>query len=138
MTVWIQRHDFTSTELGDTTVEGTMNQLKITDWAAEDRFASERQIAGEEFCPAGIGWVHRSGTILHLCPDGSGRMMLHYHHPITRRIFGLFPRSRQGTVTVESVPVADAESIIRLHYSNRSDAILEVTKRWLDGGTGEF
>jgi len=129
MNVWIQRHDFNSTDLADTTVDNALNQFETTDWATEDRLASRKQDPGEEFCSAGIGFVHPSGTILHLCPDGSGRMMMHYHYTISRRILGVFPKSTQETVTIESVPEHEAESMIRLHYSNNSDAILEAAKR---------
>jgi len=54
---------------------------------------------------------------------------MHYHYTISRRILGIFPKSTQETVTIESVPEHEAESMIRLHYSNNSDAILEAAKR---------
>jgi hypothetical protein len=135
MTVWIQRHDFSSRDLDDTTVDGALGQFEITDWAAEDQLATEKENAGEEFCSAGIGFIHPSGSILHLCPDGSDRMMIHYHYPIAKRILGLFPTLKQETVTLESVPGTEAESLIRLHYSNNSDAILEAAKRIEQAGS---
>jgi hypothetical protein len=123
MDVWIQRHDPSSIDCDDTSIEGALNHLNTTDWGDENRLGSEVQSNGGECCPAGIGFVHPALSILHLCPDGAGRMMLYYHYPIQRRILGLIPTTRQATLTLESIAIAEAESLIRLHYSNDSDAI---------------
>ncbi|MCB1087836.1 MAG: hypothetical protein KDM63_12375 [Verrucomicrobiae bacterium] len=83
MKLWIQRHDFSSEEIDGITVESVLERLRNTDWQAESRLAAEKAAEGVEVCPAGLGLVHPSGSILHLCPDGSGGMMLHYQYPIT-------------------------------------------------------
>lgn len=60
MNVWIQRHDFNSTDLADTTVDNALNQFETTDWATEDRLASRKQDPGEGFVLRGLDlFIHQ-------------------------------------------------------------------------------
>ncbi len=117
MTVWIQRHDLSSENLEDTSVESVISVLKDFDWVGERQKEKAARDSGKDHCPAGIGIIHDDGQILHVVPADDGTSMCHYHYPVKqRKILGIFRKKPlQQTMTFTDVAEKDLLSTIRAH-----------------------
>lgn len=76
---WIQQADYTSTEYDPVDVGTAIRILRSHDWPAALEFEREREAAGLETCPPGIGFVADQNRILHICPGRGGTALVHYH-----------------------------------------------------------
>jgi hypothetical protein len=81
---WIQRADFSATEYDPVEVAEGVRAFETHDWRRELDLYSELEGAGAECCPPEIGFMDASGDILHICPDGNGRAMVHSGAAIDR------------------------------------------------------
>ena len=97
MKVWIQHADFSEQEF-DLDLASTLRKLEDVDWQAE--LAMEKKLAqsGDANCPPGLGIVHPSDRILHICPNPSGALV-HFYYP--QKVMGLF--NRQKSLTLQHV-----------------------------------
>ena len=119
---WIQRADFSTTEHGSVREQEAVDAFRRHDWGAETALARRLEASGTESCAPGIGFVAEPDHFLHVCPDGN-TAVVHYHFEEQRRVLGLFPSRRSRLLTVESVPLATAEELIRLFVSGQADAV---------------
>ncbi len=126
MTVWLQRHDLSSEDLEDTSMESVISILKDFDWKAESQKAEDARKSGHDFCMAGIGMIHEDGQILHVLPANDETSMCHYHYPVKqRRILGIIgKKSRQQTISFKGVAEKDLLSTIRAHYQGNHGQVM--------------
>jgi hypothetical protein len=115
MQCWLQRGDYTATEYGATDVATAIRLLNSHDWLAELAFESERNAAGMETCPPGIGFVADASRILHICPARDGTALVHYHFEESRlrvRTMPLYLRAAviliTATLAMRLLPSGDA------------------------------
>jgi hypothetical protein len=106
MNAWLQRHDLSAEEFEIPDAAAAKELLRGFDWAAE----RTREVHGSgETCLAGLGLVVAPGHILHICPGGDGRSLVHYHFPKRQRFSVLASRvSRTWT----EVPSEEVERMI--------------------------
>lgn len=76
---WLQRADYTSTEYDAVDAATAVRILDLHDWRAELEFEREREAAGLETCPPGIGFVADANRFLHICPGRDATALVHYH-----------------------------------------------------------
>lgn len=126
MKVWVQKHDFSSVDLDDGSMEASIEAMAAVDWADEGRLAEAAERDGRDCCPAGIGWVAEDGRILHLMPNGEGTMNISYIFPRRKKsFFGLVNSQGQGDLWLENIPCEGLQAILRDHYDGAHSAILE-------------
>ena len=116
MQAWIQTHDFSSHELDIPDAALAKRALHEFDWSAE----LDLQASREESCDPGLGLVFGDGHILHLCPRGQQRYMIHFHSPPKRRFF-----ARPRTLTMRDVSVGNAEQMIDAFFQRDFDVITQ-------------
>ncbi len=127
MTVWLQRHDLSSEDLDDSSMESVISLLQSFDWQTEiQKEKKERESGGMNCCPAGIGMVHDEGQILHVVPTDSSDSMCHYHFPVRHRKFlGIFGKTvHQETLSFEDIEKKDLLPIIRAHYQGNHGQVM--------------
>ena len=91
---WIQRADLSATDYGPVEAVDAVRAFETHDWRRELDLYSELVSAGAECCPPGIGFVEPGADILHICPSGDGRAMVHYHFTARRQLLGFVPLLR--------------------------------------------
>ena len=116
---WIQRANFVSTEYDPVNVEGALHAFMAHDWRAELELVSK----DAESCPPGIGFMDPNGSILHVCPYGDGRSLVHYHAKTVSKLLGIIPISRSAVHTKQHVSESDVHELIRSFF-NRDHAQL--------------
>jgi hypothetical protein len=75
---WLQRADLTSTQHEPVDVDTAIQVLHSHDWRAELELERERESAGFESCPPGIGFCSATDQILHICPGPDGSALVYY------------------------------------------------------------
>jgi hypothetical protein len=110
MQVWIQHADYSQEEF-DLDLRSTLNKLDGVDWPAE--LAREQQLAksGADSCPPGLGIVHPTDRILHICPAPSGAQV-HFHFP--HKALGFL--KRQKSITLEGVRQEQIERCVQAFF----------------------
>ena len=73
----------------------------------------ELDSAGKEHCPAGIGLVHESGRILHICP-GTITAIYHFHAP--KKFLGVIPAGTR-TITHEEYNLANLPALLTSYFN---------------------
>ena len=63
---WIQQADYSATDHDPVDLTRAIHTVQSHDWQAELQLGQEREAAGWESCPPGIGFVG-DGRILHIC-----------------------------------------------------------------------
>lgn len=124
---WIQRADFTATEEVAIDHVGAVELLSSHDWRSEWRLLREREAAGLETCPPGIGFTATRQRILHICPGDDGRALVHYHFTEPRRWLGLIPINATIVRTNPAVESSQLREFVRRFY--------ECDHAWLSGTT---
>jgi hypothetical protein len=76
---WIQRADFSATDYEPTNVATAIGVFEVHRWDDELELQSALENQGRACCPPGIGFVDPDGPILHVCPAGDGRSLVHFH-----------------------------------------------------------
>ena len=113
MKAWIQKHDFTSQEFEAPDSSYAKRVLGEFDWLAELNQQAEE---GTETCDPGLGLVMEDGHILHLCPNGRKRHLIHFHFPRKNRFSALILGGLQ-TETLFNISLEKAEQMIDAFYS---------------------
>ena len=126
MTVWLQRHDLTSEDLTDSSMDSAVSTLESFDWQDEIEKEIAAEKAGEDRCPPGMGLIHEEGQILHIIPTENGRFFCHYLYPTKQRKFlGLFGKAiRQENITFKDVEKKDLLPTIRAHYQGNHGQVM--------------
>jgi hypothetical protein len=75
---WIQRADFTSTDLGPVSLAEALVILHEHDWKAELGYETALETDAKENCPPGIGFVTKNQHQLHICPRRDGTADCYY------------------------------------------------------------
>lgn len=115
---WIQRADFTTTEHSAIDSARAVEVLSAHDWAGEWRLLGDREAAGLETCPPGIGFTAAPGRILHVCPGDDGRALVHYHFAEPSRWLGFIPSTAAVVRTNPSVEVSQLPEFVRRFYED--------------------
>ena len=124
---WIQRADFVATEHGGVDCVRAFEIFKTHNWQEEQRLLKEREAAGQETCPPGVGFTAAPGHILHICPGENGSALVHYHFLEPRRRLG-FIRSTAPTVRSNpAVPFSDIAEFLRRFYDDDHVWLVERT-----------
>jgi len=126
---WIQRADFSATDYSAVEVGDAVRAFDGHDWRRELELYSELESAGADCCPPGIGFVDSGGDILHICPSGNDRAMVHYHFTATRRLLGLIPMSRAIVETRQDVTRRQVLELIEFFFQGRHDWMLQTLGR---------
>ena len=122
MKVWLQRSDFSSEDLPDPSIEFASEALASFGWQAEiDKEATAAQ-KGEECCPAGMGFIHKDGPILHVIPRESGKYDVCYMFSERKKIL-FFNVSRSLAPYVHDVSRATVQAMIEAHYAGQHDEV---------------
>ncbi len=124
---WIQRADFAATEHEAIDSVRAVELLSAHDWPGEWRLLREREAAGLETCPPGVGFTAASGRILHLCPGDDGRALVHYHFAETRRRLGFISSSAAVVRTNSTVVMAQLPEFVRRFYDDDHAWLIERT-----------
>ena len=76
MNVWIQSFDYSSTTHEDIDRSAALNLFKDYDWDTE--LIKQRKLieSDADNCPPGIGFMHPTGHVLHICPTGNGKNII--------------------------------------------------------------
>ena len=114
-TAWLQRHDFSSEELGNMSKTEMLAAFDSVDWRAERSQGNEDD--PNKNCPPGFGIV-LGGNILHLCPYDDNNMFFHIHYETDARFFGIVPIKRKRSHYVESCPISHAPKVISYFMMN--------------------
>jgi hypothetical protein len=125
---WIQRADFTASDHLARDAVGATDLLRNHDWTGEWRLAKEREAEGLETCPPGVGFTNGEGGILHVCPNDTGRAMVHYHFREQRRWLGLVPHSALVTRTNPAVDWSQLPEFVRRFYGGDHTWLVEETE----------
>lgn len=117
MKVWVQHADFSEDEF-DFDLASTLSKFEDVDWPAELAMQQKLVESGGENCPPGLGIVHPTERILHICPNPSGTLV-HFHYP--QKLMGIF--SRQKSVTLENVRPDQIKRFIHAFFDQEWDLI---------------
>jgi hypothetical protein len=120
---WIQRADFSASDHEAADSQDALRVLRNHDWREEWRLQAEREAAGREHCPPGIGFTARDGPILHVCPMVSGKSMVHFH-PARRKFLDFVRRPGTTVHTKRDVEEAEIVELIQWFFAERHDWIL--------------
>lgn len=122
-TAWLQRHDFSSIELGNFSPEGILAAFDGVDWQFElSQFDAD---SPDRSCPPGFG-IKLGGNILHLCPFDTRNMFFHIHYEAPTRFLGIVPFRRKRSHYVESHPVRRAHRVISQFLETDLEPILGI------------
>ncbi len=122
---WIQRADFSATDHSAVAVADAVRALEGHDWDRELALYAELESAGADCCPPGIGFVDPGGDILHICPTGNGRAMVHYHFTSTGKLLGLLPVPRSMVETRYDLHRSTVVELIGFLFEGRHDWMLQ-------------
>ena len=125
MDAWLQSADFSTRDL-DLDADGAIRTLASHDWLAETAWSKRLEAEGKESCQAGLGLNRADEHCLHICPNGTGTAVVHWH----RQVRGIF-RKRVSVEMYEDVPMSRAQAAIRAYYGE-DDAEVE---RLLEGAS---
>ena len=127
MDAWLQSADFSTRDLApDLDAEGAIRTLSSHDWLAETALSKRLESAGKESCEAGLGLTRADEQSLHICPNGTGTAVVHWH----RQARGIF-RKRVRVEMYEDVPMSRAQAAIRAYYREDDDEV----ERLLEGAS---
>lgn len=123
MNLWIQRHDFTSEEKSDATLELAMKALLEFNWLEE---LEKRLPLKGGACDPGLGLVAEDDSILHICPQSKDDCYVHYHYSVDKKILGFIPTKSPETYHIKKCSISTAQDLIRFHFEGKRGAILEI------------
>jgi hypothetical protein len=115
---WLQSCNFKCEEFKDISNEKALELFEKHDWAFEQNQQNELDKRGEESCDAGLGIIHEKGHILHVCPDGKGINMIHYHFKDVAKFLGVFHIRKESNQTIENLSNDDVRDHINKFYEN--------------------
>jgi len=128
MNVWMQMHDLSHADLPDGSIESAIRALSEFDWNSESLKEEQAAASGAETCPPGMGFVSGDSRILHIMPSSHSRSHYHYHFPVTRKLLGFIPSTRQATISVRQLPDQHRPAIIQHHYAGNHEAVVELLR----------
>jgi hypothetical protein len=121
---WIQKADFSAEEFASATASEAIDIIHHHDWNRELALRFEREAAGKEFCDPGIGFIASDGRILHICPVNDRSAYFHYHFPVSTKILGLIPRTRQVTSSNMSIQQERLSEVVEKFFQGDHDWLL--------------
>ena len=124
---WIQRADFTATEYEAVDSVRAVELLSAHDWPSEWRLLREREAAGLETCPPGVGFTAAPGRILHVCPSDDGRALVHYQFTESERWLGFIPSSAVIVRTNSAVEIPRLPEFVRRFYADDHAWLMDMT-----------
>lgn len=131
---WIQRHDYTcKDEVTNISVDEAIRAFQTYDWDKERSSVVEG--SGDRDCPAGIG-IHNghddrenpTPQLLHVCPYDESSVFMNIHVPVTKKILGIFPSTREVVYYVERYPIEEVPDVIRLFFQDDIPQLLQRTQ----------
>ena len=111
---WIQKADLSSQDYSTQTIEEIARVFETHDWDSELALQKALEERREDSCPPGLGVVPGDGRILHVCPNGDGTAIVHYHFEVSTRILWMIPTTKTEIATASSVPVDSIARVFRL------------------------
>jgi hypothetical protein len=121
---WIQHADFLATDHEPVDVAEALRLMATHPWEDELALGAGRENSGLESCPPGIGFVAPGGELLHVCPTGDGRALVHYHAASRGGLPGLVRGHRTAVHTRESMLLAEVGELIHFLFHGQGDSIL--------------
>ena len=122
-TAWLQRHDFSTEELGELTKTEMVTAFRGLDWAAE--LARSNDSDADQTWPPGFG-INQGANILHLCPFDARHMFFHLHYEGDAKFLGVFPTRKKRSHYVENHPLQSAHIVISDFMDNNFAPILGI------------
>ena len=123
MDMWIQLHDFSSSEKNDVNVEQAKEAFSTFDWKSEIDAVNQTK---EDTCDAGIGLVAPDHSILHICPIDLNSCYVFYSYKTSTKLLGFIPIKRMKDHWIESVTFSEALKLIESHFNGNQEAILKM------------
>lgn len=127
---WIQKHDYSSIEETDVSVNEAIDAFKSFDWGNELK-SIEDDPKLEKDCPAGIG-IHngfgqnKKAVLLHICPKDKDSVFFNFHYPLKKKFMGIFPYISDKIYYLESYPIEKVQELIHAVFNNNYDHILKL------------
>lgn len=122
MEVWLQKHNYESEVIEDSTSDHCLTLLDSYDWAKELEQYEQAMDSKQDRCPPGMGFVDRD-RVLHVMPIHDGQSHYHYSCDHPSRLFALFGACRK--LDAWAIPNEHRAALIRLHYDGHQDELLE-------------
>ena len=120
ITYWIQHGDFSGEDFPRVDLATAIRVFREHDWSDELRREDARALAGEENCPAGIGFV-ADGRLLHICPTNEDHALVHYHFTRERRVLSLFSRKVETVRSALRFPLTRVPETLERFYQEDHD-----------------
>ncbi len=125
MNAWIQKHDFSSGELGTVSKREAIEALNGFDWDSELQKEAKAIELGHEACSPGMGLIADDGTILHIVPSKEGHL-IHHHWKQQTMILGLFRKSRSVNTSGIGISHQLTEEIFQSHFRSAHERTREL------------
>ena len=122
MDMWIQLHDFSSSEKNDVSVEQAKEAFSTFDWKSEIDAVNKTK---KDTCDAGIGLVTPDQSILHICPIDLNSCYVFYSYKISTKLLGFIPTKRTKDHWIDSLSFSEALKLIEHHFNGDREAILK-------------
>jgi hypothetical protein len=121
MNTWIQKSDYSSTELETNNVNEIIEIFKNYNWLNE----LNKRDDSDNDCDPGLGITQSDDSVLHICPIDDKHYYVTYLYSKTKKIFGLFSMNSNEEHYLEKVDSNQAIELIKLHYNNNRNEILK-------------
>jgi len=123
MNYWIQKHDYSSFEVKDASLNDVVEIFESFDWEME--LQSYQANNNEKNCPAGIG-INLHGCLLHICPIDKDIVFFNFHHRYEDKLFGMFSRAKEDIHYVAKFPSTKFRVLVGLFESRKFNDILAI------------
>lgn len=127
---WIQRHDYSSETVNESSLVETIRAYSKFDWESEiSKF--QKNVEGKD-CPPGIGInngksLDQEGSfLLHICPFDTDDTFFNYHYQKPLSFLGLKLGSDSEIHHVAIYPRDKITKLIEIFYAGTHQKILEI------------
>ncbi len=125
---WIQRHDYSSEDVSNVTVQEAIAAYARFDWQRE--LAAYDENSEDRSCPPGIGFHNgfdgqsTEAMLLHICPKDATTVFLNFHRRSQKRFLGFWHTTNDDVRYAESVAGALVPDLIQDFFSLDQEPIL--------------
>ncbi len=127
---WIQRHDYSSDDVGESNLAQTIKAFNDFDWEFELSLFQEN--TDDKDCPPGIGINNgkpldkKGGLLLHICLIDKQNVFFSFHYQKLSSIFGINIGTSAKVHHVAEYPRNKVSNLIEQFYAGEHDQILDI------------
>ncbi len=127
---WIQKHDFSSDEYNNVSLQDTLKAFRKFDWNKELSLRVEGE--NDKECPPGIGIFDGANStsyslFLHICPIDLNYVFINFHYPTKKKLLGIFPYVNSKINYVEKYPFEKVPDLIKMLFRENIEGIIQLT-----------